>query len=133
MFVIFRDVFFFFFREQDSPHVLETLDPAKVYVIGGLVDRSVQKHTTLEHAAALGLARQTARLPVYEKFLPSRRFKGHCCFTLEQVVRCLCAYRDAGGTPDCWEAALRGVVPTRKLLPPPEDEQQEQGGGNEMK
>ena len=105
--------------------MLETLDPAKVYVIGGLVDRSVQKRTTLAHARALGLERQTARLPVHERFLPRARFKGHCCFTLEQVVRCLSGYLDAGGTPACWEGALRAVVPARKLLPPPPGEERE--------
>ena len=108
--------------------MLETLDPAKVYVIGGLVDRSVQKHTTLEHAAALGLARQTARLPVYEKFLPSRRFKGHCCFTLEQVVRALGHVLDAGGAADAWEGALRAVIPARKLLPPKSGDKKVAGG-----
>lgn len=31
------------YLSPDAEEVLETIDPAKVYVIGGLVDRSVSK------------------------------------------------------------------------------------------
>ena len=50
------------FLTPDAPDVLGALDPARVYVIGGLVDRSVQKAASLARARGLGAA--TARLPL---------------------------------------------------------------------
>ena len=48
------------FLTPDAPDVLGALDPARVYVIGGLVDRSVQKAALVARARGLGAA--TARL-----------------------------------------------------------------------
>ncbi|CAK4632511.1 unnamed protein product [Aphanomyces euteiches] len=52
------------FLTPDSTTLLETVDPSKVYVIGGIVDRSRVKGRSLEAASALGVA--TARLPIQE-------------------------------------------------------------------
>jgi tRNA (guanine9-N1)-methyltransferase len=48
----------------DSETVLQSLDPAAVYIVGGLVDRNRHKGITAARAAELGLA--TAKLPLDE-------------------------------------------------------------------
>ncbi|KAF0712399.1 hypothetical protein AaE_012035, partial [Aphanomyces astaci] len=57
------------FLTPDSPNLLSTLDRSKVYVIGGIVDRSRVKGRSLQAATALGV--ETARLPIQE-FVPDR-------------------------------------------------------------
>jgi len=52
------------FLSPDADSVLLELDQSKVYVIGGLVDSSVQKATSLRRADGLGVA--SARLPLNE-------------------------------------------------------------------
>jgi tRNA (guanine9-N1)-methyltransferase len=42
---------------------VQEVDLTKVYVIGGIVDRSVKKGTSLKKAESLGL--KTARLPLH--------------------------------------------------------------------
>ncbi|OQS00621.1 hypothetical protein ACHHYP_18012 [Achlya hypogyna] len=53
------------FLSPDSPNVLTEVNPRAVYVIGGIVDRSVRKGQSLSKARGLGNVR-TARLPVQE-------------------------------------------------------------------
>ncbi|ETW01289.1 hypothetical protein, variant [Aphanomyces invadans] len=57
------------FLTPDSSTTLTSLDFSKVYVIGGIVDRSRVKGRSLEAATALGVA--TARLPIQE-YVPDR-------------------------------------------------------------
>ncbi|GAB4823111.1 hypothetical protein N2152v2_010157 [Parachlorella kessleri] len=53
----------------DAEEPLLELDPSKVYVIGGLVDRSAQKHATATFAQQQGIA--CARLPTQEFLEPA--------------------------------------------------------------
>ncbi|XP_075884375.1 tRNA methyltransferase 10 homolog B isoform X2 [Nelusetta ayraudi] len=48
----------------DADEALETLDFDKVYILGGLVDESIQKKLSLRRARELSV--QTARLPINE-------------------------------------------------------------------
>ena len=90
----------------DAPNVLTELDPEKVYCIGGLVDRQVSRHMTVNHAAEQGVA-TTARLPLRE----------HCrmhnnALNIDTVVKILLEFRACGD----WKQALETVVPQRRRV-----------------
>nr|XP_033772361.1 tRNA methyltransferase 10 homolog B isoform X2 [Geotrypetes seraphini] len=57
----------------DSEHALEEIDPQKIYILGGLVDESIQKKLTLQKAYEQGL--QTARLPIQEYMIKDGNIK----------------------------------------------------------
>lgn len=88
----------------DSPNVLRTFDHSKVYVIGALVDRSIQSGLSLANAKRLKLA--TARLPLNE-FLHWEI--GAKNLTLDQMIRIMLTLKATGK----WEEALK-FVPQRK-------------------
>ncbi|CAL8243598.1 unnamed protein product [Lota lota] len=88
----------------DSPNILRTFDPSKVYVVGAMVDRSIQSGLSFANAKRLQLA--TARLPL-DQFL--RWEIGAKTLTLDQMIRILLAIKDTGS----WEQAL-AFVPKRK-------------------
>lgn len=88
----------------DSPNVLRTFDHSKVYIIGALVDRSIQSGLSLANAKRLKLA--TARLPL-DEFLHWEL--GAKNLTLDQMIRIMISLKDTGK----WEDALK-FVPTRK-------------------
>ncbi|XP_073320364.1 tRNA methyltransferase 10 homolog C [Pagrus major] len=88
----------------DSPNVLRTYDPSKVYIIGALVDRSIQSGLSLANAKRLKLA--TARLPL-DEFL--HWDMGAKNLTLDQMVRIMLTLKETGK----WEEALK-FVPKRK-------------------
>ncbi|XP_036397116.1 tRNA methyltransferase 10 homolog C [Megalops cyprinoides] len=88
----------------DSPNVLRAFDHSKVYVVGSLVDKSIQPGLSLANAKRLKLA--TARLPLNE-FLQWET--GAKNLTLDQMIRILLTIKDTGS----WEAALE-FVPKRK-------------------
>lgn len=88
----------------DSPNVLRTFDHSKVYIIGALVDRSIQSGLSLASAKRLKLA--TARLPLNE-FLHWEI--GAKNLTLDQMIRIMLTLRETGK----WEEALK-FVPQRK-------------------
>ncbi|XP_072322009.1 tRNA methyltransferase 10 homolog C [Eucyclogobius newberryi] len=88
----------------DSPNVLRTYDHDKVYIVGGLVDRSIQRGVSLANAKRLKLA--TARLPL-DEFLHWET--GAKNLTLDQLIRILLTIKETGK----WEEALQ-FVPTRK-------------------
>lgn len=88
----------------DSPNVLRTFDHSKVYIIGALVDRSIQPGLSLANAKRLKLA--TARLPL-DEFLHWEQ--GAKNLTLDQMFRIMLTLKDTGK----WEEALK-FVPTRK-------------------
>lgn len=88
----------------DSPNVLRTYDHSKVYIIGALVDRSIQSGLSLANAKRLKLA--TARLPL-DEFL--HWDIGAKNLTLDQMIRIMLTLKETGK----WTEALR-FVPTRK-------------------
>lgn len=88
----------------DSPNVLRTFDPSKVYIIGALVDRSIQTGLTLGNAKRLKLT--TARLPL-DEFLHWEI--GAKNLTLDQMIRIMLTVKETGK----WEEALK-FVPQRK-------------------
>uniref|UniRef100_A0A3Q3BIU4 tRNA methyltransferase 10 homolog C n=1 Tax=Kryptolebias marmoratus TaxID=37003 RepID=A0A3Q3BIU4_KRYMA len=88
----------------DSPNVLRAFDNSKVYIIGSLVDRSLQSGLSLANAKRLKLA--TARLPL-DEFL--NWDIGTKNLTLDQMVRIMLAIKDTGK----WKEALE-FVPKRK-------------------
>ncbi|XP_070765871.1 tRNA methyltransferase 10 homolog C [Enoplosus armatus] len=88
----------------DSPNVLRTFDHSKVYIIGALVDRSIQSGLSLANAKRLKLA--TARLPL-DEFLQWEI--GGKNLTLDQMIRIMLTLKETGK----WEEALK-FVPKRK-------------------
>lgn len=88
----------------DSPNVLRTFDHSKVYIIGAMVDRSIQSGVSLANAKRLKLS--TARLPLDEYLHWEIGAKN---LTLDQMIRILMTVKETGS----WEKALE-FVPKRK-------------------
>jgi tRNA (guanine9-N1)-methyltransferase len=105
-----------------SPDAAEPLDPSVpldrdrvVYVIGGIVDRTVRKGLTLAFAERHGL--EARRLPVAEMAAALGRLSEPGAsktpvLNVSDVVACLLAY-DGGKD---WAAALGAGIPARKLV-----------------
>ncbi|XP_061891312.1 tRNA methyltransferase 10 homolog C [Entelurus aequoreus] len=88
----------------DSPNVLRKFDHSKVYIVGGLVDRSILSGVSLANAKRQKLA--TARLPL-DEFLNWEM--GAKNLTLDQMIRIMLTIKETGK----WEEALK-FVPKRK-------------------
>ncbi|XP_027011763.2 tRNA methyltransferase 10 homolog C [Tachysurus fulvidraco] len=88
----------------DSPNVLRTFDHSKVYIIGAMVDRSIQSGISLANAKRLNLS--TARLPLDEYLHWEIGAKN---LTLDQMIRIMLTVKETGS----WEKALE-FVPKRK-------------------
>lgn len=88
----------------DSPNVMQTFDHDKIYIIGCLVDKSIQTGVSLARAKRLKLA--TARLPL-DRYL--QWGEGAKNLTLDQMMRILLTLKDTGD----WKEALQ-FVPRRK-------------------
>ncbi|CCI39356.1 unnamed protein product [Albugo candida] len=58
------------YLSPDAPYEIDQLDNTKIYVIGGIVDRTVRKNETMHYASRIQY--QTARLPV-RKYMPEAR------------------------------------------------------------
>ena len=91
----------------DSDSELETLDPKKVYVVGGLVDRN--RHKGVSHARAMSMSVGTARLPLSSSSYAVMP-KGTTVLTVNQMVEILLKFNCTG----CWRQALLSVLPSRK-------------------
>eukprot|EP01127_Copromyxa_protea_P005878 TRINITY_DN1570_c0_g1_i2.p1 TRINITY_DN1570_c0_g1~~TRINITY_DN1570_c0_g1_i2.p1 ORF type:complete len:210 (-),score=64.06 TRINITY_DN1570_c0_g1_i2:162-791(-) len=89
---------------SDSPNVCETLDPSKVYIVGGIVDHNKYKCLTYDKAKEQGI--ETAQLPI-GKFLQMDSRK---VLTVNQMIDILLSYGQTGS----WETAFRSVIPKRK-------------------
>lgn len=90
---------------SESEHEIESLDPAKVYVIGGIVDRNRHKGCTYNKAVAGGV--KTARLPIDSAFLELSSSK---VLAMNHVVEILLEYRSSGS----WANAIVSALPNRK-------------------
>ncbi|XP_074522904.1 tRNA methyltransferase 10 homolog C [Halichoeres trimaculatus] len=88
----------------DSPNVLRKFDHSKIYIIGALVDRSIQSGLSLANAKRLKLT--TARLPLDEYLHWEVGAKN---LTLDQMIRIMLTIKETGK----WEQALK-FVPQRK-------------------
>ncbi|KAL5972454.1 hypothetical protein ACLOJK_041709 [Asimina triloba] len=88
----------------DAETVLDELDPKKIYIIGGLVDRNRWKGITLKKANEQGI--QSAKLPIanYLKMSSSQ------VLTVNQVVEILLKFIE---TRD-WKTSFFQVIPQRK-------------------
>ncbi|XVF28036.1 hypothetical protein REPUB_Repub14bG0160900 [Reevesia pubescens] len=88
----------------DSETVLHELDPTKVYIVGGLVDRNRWKGITMKKAEEQGI--HTAKLPIgtYMKMSSSQ------VLTVNQVIEILLKFLE---TKD-WKGSFFQVIPQRK-------------------
>ena len=97
------------YLSPDASAELERLEEEVVYIIGGLVDDSVQSRVSLEYAVEQGL--RTARLPI-SKYM-RRKNGGAATFkqilTINQIFEILLTLYE---TED-WKAALGRGVPAR--------------------
>lgn len=84
---------------------MTNIDDSKVYCIGGIVDRTIQKYASLNHARFHNV--QVVRLPIRE-MLPYRISNEN--LTIDTVVKILLHYREHGK----WEAAFANAIPQRK-------------------
>ena len=94
----------------DADDILEEIDLGAVYVIGGLVDRTVKAKQTLDRARDIGV--RTLRLPIKEeigKLTNPYRLKK--VLNMNTVVEAL-HYKASG---DSWEQALLKSIPHRWL------------------
>nr|XP_014353549.1 PREDICTED: tRNA methyltransferase 10 homolog B [Latimeria chalumnae] len=90
---------------------LEVIDLAKVYVLGGLVDESVQKKLTFQQARANRL--QTARLPIQEYMVKTKGSTKNYhsqILSINQVFDVLLTYYETGS----WPEALKAGIPSGK-------------------
>lgn len=88
----------------DGDAVLETLDPSKVYIIGGIVDRNRHKLITYNKAKEQGI--QTAKLPL-DKYVDTKATK---VLTVNHVFECLINFIDHQD----WTKAFLETLPLRK-------------------
>ncbi|XP_043190019.1 tRNA methyltransferase 10 homolog B-like isoform X1 [Amphibalanus amphitrite] len=103
------------YLSPDGETELKRLDEQAVYVIGGLVDETVQSGVTRAAAAAAGV--RTARLPT-AAYLQHEAGTRACVLTVNQVFEILLRFRETGD----WTAALTAAVPARKGFTPKSDD-----------
>lgn len=96
----------FVYLTADSPNVLATLDPSKIYIMGGLVDRNRHKGATYSKAQELSIS--TARLPIRESGVS---FDGSHILTLLHAFEILLNFRETND----WKQSIEAVIPKRKL------------------
>ncbi|XP_053556612.1 tRNA methyltransferase 10 homolog B [Bombina bombina] len=97
----------------DSENPLEDVDPHKVYVLGGLVDESIQKKLTYHKARENDL--QTARLPIQEYMIKNINLKNFHSeiLAINQVFDILSTYLEKRSWP---EALKAGVSPGKGFI-----------------
>ncbi|XP_058197177.1 tRNA (guanine(9)-N1)-methyltransferase-like [Rhododendron vialii] len=88
----------------DSENILEELDPRKIYIVGGLVDRNRWKGITMKKAEEQGI--QTAKLPIGNYL----KMSGSKVLTVNQVIEILLKFLE---TRD-WKTSFFKVIPQRK-------------------
>ena len=89
----------------DSPNLLSKVSKDKVYVIGGLIDDSVKKHTSFNFAKENEIA--TAKLPISEhcdKSGEGGTFKQ--ILTINQVFEILTTVSESGNWKEAFEKSL---------------------------
>ncbi|XP_072314779.1 tRNA methyltransferase 10 homolog B [Eucyclogobius newberryi] len=94
----------------DAEQALQSVDPDKVYVLGGLVDESVQKKLSLVRAGEMRVL--TARLPIDEHMVKKSNSKNFHSkiLAINQVLDILLTFCDVGS----WTDAFRLCFPLGK-------------------
>jgi len=87
----------------DAVDVVSSFDDDKVYVIGGIVDRTVRKAATLGRGESEQV--RTMRLPI-----PEYLGRG-AILNIDTVVQIICRHRETGGD---WARTLSETVPLRR-------------------
>ncbi|KAG2425676.1 hypothetical protein HXX76_013518 [Chlamydomonas incerta] len=98
----------------DAEEALEGVDGEHVYVIGGIVDRTVRKGLTVKFAETERVA--CRRLPIRENAEQLGLGKGvtkNPVLNIDDVVRALLVFHDTGD----WVRALDAAIPIRKRKP----------------
>lgn len=88
----------------DAEKELDELDPQKLYIVGGLVDRNRWKGLTMKKAQEQGI--QTAKLPIGTHL----KMSSSQVLTVNQVIEILLKFLE---TKD-WKASFFQVIPQRK-------------------
>ncbi|KAJ9180801.1 hypothetical protein P3X46_009008 [Hevea brasiliensis] len=88
----------------DAEMELDELDPKKIYIVGGLVDRNRWKGLTMKKAQEQGI--QTAKLPIDNHL----KMSSSQVLTVNQVIEILLKFLE---TRD-WKASFFQVIPQRK-------------------
>ncbi|XP_036417243.1 tRNA methyltransferase 10 homolog B [Colossoma macropomum] len=95
----------------DASEALEQVDEDKVYILGGLVDESIQKKISYTRAKELGV--QMARLPIDEYMVKkpnSKNFHSKILAIKPRLFEILLTYRDT----ESWTTALSAGIPAGK-------------------
>ncbi|GAA6079704.1 tRNA methyltransferase 10 homolog B isoform X2 [Tachysurus ichikawai] len=94
----------------DASEALEEVNGDKVFILGGLVDESIQKKRSYTRAKELRV--QIARLPIDEYMVkrPNPKNFHSKILAINQVFEILLTFRDTGD----WSKALSAGVPTGK-------------------
>ncbi|MCI4377542.1 hypothetical protein PGIGA_G00204770 [Pangasianodon gigas] len=102
---------------SDSPNILQELDEAKAYVIGGLVDHNHHKGISFKRATELGIAHAQLPLGSFVK-MNSRKV-----LAVNHVFEIMLAYLEKRD----WQEAFFTVLPQRKgAVPVGQENKQEQ-------
>jgi Trm5-related predicted tRNA methylase len=90
----------------DADEPLEEFDPNKIYIIGGIVDRTVNKSRTLQKSKELEI--EVKRLPIQE-YLPNRT---NHILNIDHMIEIICSYL-ATKVPCsyCWVSAFSQLIP----------------------
>jgi len=111
----------------DSPTELQILDPGKIYIVGGIVDRNRHKNLCYNKAVEQGIA--TARLPIGDNI----KLASSMVMCTNHVIDIMLKWMELKD----WEAAFTAVIPTRKRKisngDAEEEEAGEEGFGKEQK
>eukprot|EP01066_Platyproteum_vivax_P002505 Platyproteum_vivax@DN13058_c0_g1_i1.p1 len=89
----------------DAPESVEEFDPKKVYVIGGLVDRTVSKFHSINQATNQGV--EVKKLP-FKDYLPISMSTVLNVNTVVEIMIAWMQHKD-------WKKALQASLPKRKL------------------
>jgi tRNA (guanine9-N1)-methyltransferase len=89
----------------DSPYELQELDPSKIYIVGGIVDRNRHKNLCFNKAVEQGIA--TARLPIGDTKIKLASSMVMCTNHVVDIMLKWMEMKD-------WEKAFKAVIPTRK-------------------
>eukprot|EP01071_Lankesteria_metandrocarpae_P004024 Lankesteria_metandrocarpae@DN332_c0_g1_i1.p1 len=106
------DLFFEVFKDEDiivltpdaETELSNALDLTKVYVIGGLVDKSVSKNQS---------AQQAARFQLQSRKLPLRKYSSQCINSVLNVNHVFDILNNVHQTGN-WREAIENVLPNRK-------------------